>query len=134
MAIRTATADRERDQLADTLRDIATQQSSAWQNLARAAKARLDGTPPCQVDAHPAMTDGRIYTIEDEIDTLQVEIRQAKWKLSTIERAPREGRWCNSVIAWIDAVANQKQRIVVLERELAGLIADQIAQAEGHAS
>ena len=64
------------------------------------------------------MTDGRVYTIDDEIDTLKVEIRQAKWKLSTIERAPREGRWCNSVIAWIDAVANQKQRIAVLEREL----------------
>jgi uncharacterized small protein (DUF1192 family) len=78
------------------------------------------------------MTDGRVYTIEDEIDTLQVEIRQAKWRLNTLERAPREGRWNNTTIAYLDAVANQQQRIAVLEQELAGVIADQIAQAEGH--
>lgn len=80
------------------------------------------------------MTDGRIHTVEDEIDSLQVEIRQAKWRLNTLERAPREGRWNNTVIAYIDAIANQQQRVNVLEQELAGVIADQIAQAERDAT
>jgi len=62
---------------------------------------------------------GRLYTIEDEIDVLHDEIGKARRRLHSIERAPGEGRWTRNGTEWMDAVANQRERIRVLEKQLA---------------
>lgn len=74
---------------------------------------------------------GRLFTIEDERDALEDELGQARRRLHSVERAPSEGRWTKNGTAWMDAVANQQAYIRRLERELAGVIADLIADAEG---
>ena len=77
---------------------------------------------------------GRLFTIEDERDVLEDEIGQARRRLHSLERAPSEGRWTRDGTEWMDAVANQRERVRVLERELAGVVADAIAEAEGFRS
>lgn len=77
---------------------------------------------------------GRLFTIEDERDVLEDELGQARRRLHSLERAPSEGRWTRSGTDWMDAVANQQARIRHLERDLAGVIADLIADAEGFRS
>ena len=80
------------------------------------------------------MTDGRIYTVEDDIDELHIELGQARRRLDEIVRAPSEGRWTRDGIAWLDAVGNQEQRVRRLERQLAEAYAEKIAAAEGFAA
>ena len=47
---------------------------------------------------------GRLFTIEDERDALEDELGQARRRLHSLERAPREGRWTRSRTDWVDAV------------------------------
>ena len=66
------------------------------------------------------MTDGRVYTLEDEIDVLHEDLGRARRHLDTLH----------------DPVAIRKQweRVRLLERQLAEACAQQIAAAEGFAS
>jgi hypothetical protein len=74
---------------------------------------------------------GRLFTIEDERDVLEDELGMARNRLHSLERAPREGRWTRSRTDWVDAVEMQRDKIARLEHDLAGVIADLIADAEG---
>jgi hypothetical protein len=65
--------------------------------------------------------EGRVYTVEDELDLLHEDLGKARRRLHSIERAPLEGRWTGGQTEWLDAVANQRARIRFLERELAHL-------------
>ena len=75
-----------------------------------------------------------MFTPEDEIDELHRELGTARRRLDSIERAPKEGRWCRSKTDWLDAVETQRDRIGALERDLAGAQADQFAAASGFAA
>ena len=74
---------------------------------------------------------GRLFTIEDERDVLEDELGQARRRLHSIERAPAEGRWTRSRTDWVDTVDMQRDKVARLEHDLAGVIADLIADAEG---
>jgi hypothetical protein len=73
-----------------------------------------------------------MLTPEDELDTLDQDLGAARRKLHSLETAPMEGRWTRNQTQWMDAIANQRDRIRVLEREREAMIADLIAEAEGH--
>lgn len=75
-----------------------------------------------------------MFTPEDELDELDIELGNARRRLHSLERAPFEGRWTRGVIEWEDACANQRQRITVLERQRMEWFAEQIAEAEGFVS
>jgi len=66
-----------------------------------------------------------MFTPEDERDELERELGRARRTLHSVERAPGEGRWTRDAVAWMDAVGAAQQRIRVLERDLAVLIASQ---------
>jgi hypothetical protein len=71
-----------------------------------------------------------MFTPEAEVDELHIELRQARRYLEQLERAPHEHRWTGDAIAWLDACANQRQRIAVLEQQLKEACA-QLVMAEG---
>jgi hypothetical protein len=61
---------------------------------------------------------GRPYTIEDEMDELHEELGKARRRVESLLRAPRDGRMGDR-LEWEDSLANARQRVAVLERELA---------------
>ena len=63
------------------------------------------------------MTDGRIYTLEDEIDEIHEDLGRARRHLDTLTEP--------------EAIRRQRERVRVLERELSEACAQQIAAAEG---
>ena len=69
--------------------------------------------------------------MEDEIDVIHEDLGRARRRLIDIERAPKDGRWTGDGTEWMDACANQRQRIRVLEAELREACAQQVAAAEG---
>ena len=77
---------------------------------------------------------GRLFTIEDERDALEDELGMARRRLWSVERAPAEGRWTRSRADWVDEMDMRRDKVARLERDLAGVIADLFAQAEGFRS
>ena len=77
---------------------------------------------------------GRLFTNEDERDALEDELGQARRRLLSVERAPREGRWTRSRADWVDEMEMRRDKVARLEHDLAGVIADLIADAEGFRS
>lgn len=79
------------------------------------------------------MTDGRVFTIEDELDVLHDDLGRARRHLDSLERAAAEGRMVNEPE---HEAARRKatERVAALERELAEMCAEQIAAAEGFVS
>lgn len=74
------------------------------------------------------MTDGRVYTPEDELDVLHEDLGRARRRLADLERAPYDHRTCDP-IKHGDTLAAARQRVAKLERELAKSLEAQ-AQAE----
>ena len=66
------------------------------------------------------MTDGRVYTLEDEINTRHDDLRRARRHLDDLQDPV--------------AIRRQMDRVRVLERQLAEACAEQIAAAEGFVS
>ena len=64
-----------------------------------------------------AMTDGRVYTLDDEIDVIHEDLARARRHLDDLQDPT--------------AIRRQMERIKVLERQLAEACAEQIAAAEG---
>lgn len=73
-----------------------------------------------------------MFTPEDEIDVLHHELGRARRHLYDLERAPHEGRWTLDAAAWMDACANQRQRVRVLEHDLAALVAAEDSAEEAY--
>lgn len=63
------------------------------------------------------MTDGRVYTLEDEIDVLHEDLGAARRRVHDLEAAPRDSRVADP-IEWEDTLANARQRVKFLEHEL----------------
>ena len=79
------------------------------------------------------MTDGRVYTMDDEIDVLHEDLGRARRHVLDLERAELDGRVCDWGIHRHE-LRKANEQVRVLERELAQACADQIAAAEGFAS
>jgi hypothetical protein len=69
------------------------------------------------------MTDGRIYTVEDEIDELHEELGVQRRRRDSIERAWIDGRMVNEP-EHEAALRRARQRVRELERELAAKLAE----------
>jgi len=79
------------------------------------------------------MTDGRVYTIEDEIDVLHEDLGRARRRYDDLVRARHDGRLVNE--SELEQSINRlADRVRVLERELAEACAQQVAAAEGFVS
>ena len=65
------------------------------------------------------MTDGRVYTLEDEIDVIHEDLARARRHLDDLQDP--------------QAIRKQWERVRMLERQLAEACAEQIAAAEGFA-
>lgn len=76
------------------------------------------------------MTDGRVYTMEDEIDVLHEDLGRARRHLYDLERAEPDWRVCSPALHR-NELLKARQRVQVLERELREACAEQIAAAEG---
>ena len=78
------------------------------------------------------MTDGRVYTMQDELDVLHEDLESARRQLDSLERAPREGRCVigEAGIVWQDHVAGARARIKFLQREIAVVEAKLSAEEE----
>jgi len=72
-----------------------------------------------------------MFTLEDELDELDIELGMCRRRLESVRRAPSEGRWCGSKTDHIDRVAYWQQRIQKLEKARAEYFAERIAAAEG---
>ncbi len=79
------------------------------------------------------MTDGRVYTIEDEIDVLHEDLGRARRRYDDLVRARHDGRLVSEV-ELEQAIGRMADRVRVLERELAEACAEQVAAAEGFRS
>lgn len=66
------------------------------------------------------MTDGRVYTLQDEFDVLHEDLELARRQLERLERAPYEGRSIQGEagIVWNDAVQGARARVAFLRREI----------------
>lgn len=65
-----------------------------------------------------------MFTPEDEIDVLHQELGRARRALYEKERAPFDRRVCD-VIRWSDSLQAARNRVDVLERDLAEAMAAQ---------
>lgn len=79
------------------------------------------------------MTDGRVYTLEDEIDTIHEDLGRARRRLLDLERAELDGRVANHGL-FRNEVRRAGERVRVLELELREACAQQVAAAEGFRS
>jgi len=79
------------------------------------------------------MTDGRIYTREDELDILDEDLGVLRRRLWNLESAPYEGRACDQEAIEFGA-ARIREQIRELERTRMGMLCDRVAEAEGFAS
>lgn len=74
-----------------------------------------------------------MFTPEDSLDMLDEELGRRRRRLWSMESAPYEGR-----VGDPDTLARsihfERQAIAELERERAGIIAEQVAEAEGFAA
>lgn len=59
-----------------------------------------------------------MFTPEDEVDVLHEELGRTRRRLFEKERAGFDHRVCD-YLAWADSLAATRQRVAVLERELA---------------
>ena len=76
------------------------------------------------------MTDGRVFTMEDEIDVIHEDLGRARRHHNDLERARHDGRMVNE--SELDqSIRRAAHRVRALERELAEACAQQIAAAEG---
>jgi hypothetical protein len=76
------------------------------------------------------MTDGRVYTPEDELETIDEDLNVLRRRLWNLETAPYEGRAADQDAIDL-AVAKVREQIRALERERAGVLADLIARDAG---
>lgn len=67
---------------------------------------------------------------EAEMELLEHDIRDAKRRLASLERAPCEGRWTRGDTEWLDACANANLRICRLELDLAQLRLAEVLEEE----
>lgn len=72
-----------------------------------------------------------MFTLEDELDELDLDIGKYRRQLETLQRAPSEGRWCGSKTEFVDRVQTLTEKIRGLERQRAEYFAERIAAAEG---
>ena len=72
------------------------------------------------------MTDGRIYTPEDQIDALHEDLGQARRRVDDIDRAITDGRMVNEP-EHDQALRRARRRVTELERELSRALAEQQA-------
>ena len=77
------------------------------------------------------MTDGRVYTPEDEIDVLHEDLGTARRKVEDIERAQIDGRMVNEP-EHDQALRRARARVTELERELSRLLAEQQSADEAY--
>jgi hypothetical protein len=78
------------------------------------------------------MTDGRVYTLEDEIDVIHEDLGRARRHIDDLERARHDGRMANE--SELDqAIGRARDRVRDLELALREACAQQIAAAEGFA-
>lgn len=63
------------------------------------------------------MTDGRVFTLEDEIDVLHEDLGRARRRLDSLERAPFESRVCDPEQHEASLRA-ARENVAELEREL----------------
>ena len=77
------------------------------------------------------MTDGKVYTLEDEIDVLHEDLGAARRRVHDIDRAMVDGRMVNEP-EHDQALRRAKQRVIDLERELSRLLAEQQAADEAY--
>ena len=66
------------------------------------------------------MTDGRVYTIEDELDVLHNDLGRVRRQIHDIQCAMFDGRMVNEP-EHDQALQRARQRLAELERELARL-------------
>jgi hypothetical protein len=76
------------------------------------------------------MTDGRVYTMEDEIDVLHEDLGRARRHVDDMLRAESDGRVADQEIH-AASLRQGMERVRMLERQLAEACAEQIAAAEG---
>lgn len=79
------------------------------------------------------MTDGRVYTMEDEIDVLHEDLGRARRHVDDMLRAESDGRVADPDLH-AAALRQGMERVRLLERQLAEACAEQIAAAEGFGS
>ncbi|MCC6640910.1 MAG: hypothetical protein IT386_07080 [Deltaproteobacteria bacterium] len=79
------------------------------------------------------MTDGRVFTLDDEIDTIHEDLGRARRRLESLERAEFDGRVADRD-AWRLELARTTERVQALELELREACAQQVAAAEGFRS
>jgi hypothetical protein len=75
------------------------------------------------------VTDGRVYTLEDELDVTHEELGRARRRYDDMLRARSESRVTNEP-EFDRAVWRQGERVRVLERELARLQAEALSAGE----
>jgi len=76
------------------------------------------------------MTDGRVYTLEDEIDVIHEDLGRARRHFDDLERARHDGRMANE--SELDEAINRaRDRVRDLELALREACAQQIAAEEG---
>lgn len=71
-----------------------------------------------------------MFTPEDDLDTLDLELGRRRRRLQSLERAPFEGRMTDAD-ALDDQIQLERQAIRDLERDRAEMVAERIAEAEG---
>jgi len=76
------------------------------------------------------MTDGRVFSLEDEIDVIHEDLVRARRRLASLDLADIEGRVADRTV-WVLEVRALAARVRALEVELREACAQQVAAAEG---
>ena len=75
-----------------------------------------------------------MFSLEDELDELDIEVGRLRRERESFQRSPGEGRWCGSKTDFIDRLHWFDQKIAGLDRKRAEYFAERIAEAEGFVS
>lgn len=73
--------------------------------------------------------DGRVFTLEDEIDVIHEDLGRARRRLYDLERAEMDGRVANGAVHR-HTLRKAAERVAELELVLIEACADEIAAAE----